>query len=129
MLSFYAKKSPSFPEMLQIDMISAIYTMSRNIDSSRRASTNRAAGSKLDREREREKEKAERIGKHGNFSRKLRRTSDNDGREERGTTFGERSAIYGHPSMSRVTAREGSCIRVRGCFCTYRIVARDASPW
>lgn len=85
MSSFYAKKSPSFPEMLQIDMISAIYTSSRNID---RFAVHRQIAPRDQSSRERGK--AERIGKRGNFSRKLRRTSDNDGREKRGTTFGEK---------------------------------------
>lgn len=85
-----------------IDIISAIHIAISTV-----ASTNRAAGSK--RESSREREKAKRIDEGGNFSRKLRRTSDNGGRERReGWHSEKRSAIYGHPSMSRVTARESS---------------------
>lgn len=62
-----------------------------SIDSLRCTLINRAAGSKREKlERKREGRKAERIGKSGNFSRKLRRTSDNSGKEKRGMTFGEK---------------------------------------
>lgn len=86
---------PSFSEMVEIDMINTIHRHRFAIYIDRFTTTcidksRRKIKARKTREREREKRKAKRIGKSGNFSRKLRRTSDNGGKGKRGMTFGEK---------------------------------------